>query len=171
MNDYSKLKVLRYPDSRLRAKAAQVEVFDGDLAALAARMIELMHQHKGVGLAATQVGVLKRLFVMSETGELKDARVLINPVLDEMEGAAVSTEGCLSIPGVNVEVRRPIACRIIAQDLDGARIEMRGRDLIARIWQHETDHLNGVLILDRMGPADRIATKKSLKKLEEESDD
>ncbi|MBK8914287.1 MAG: peptide deformylase [Phycisphaerales bacterium] len=167
MSGPSSLRIIHYPDSRLRARSAPVERFDAGLRELAAQMFSLMRESKGVGLAAPQVGVLLRMFVMNATGQPDDDRVLINPVIDEMEGSAQATEGCLSIPGVNVQIRRPVACRIIAQDLAGERVELRGRDLVARIWQHETDHLNGVLILDRMGPTDRVATKKVLRALED----
>lgn len=164
--DVSSLHIIQYPDSRLRAKCAAVEEFDEALALLSRRMVELMRASKGVGLAASQLGVLKRVFVMSVSGEEKDALTIVNPIIDEMEGSATAEEGCLSIPDVRVQVRRPVACRIRGADVHGRPIEMHLRDLAARIVQHETDHLNGVLILDRMGPADKIATKKTLRALE-----
>lgn len=167
MPDPTSLRIIHYPDSRLRARSAPVDRFNAELRDLAARMLTLMRESKGVGLAAPQIGVLLRLFVMNPTGQPSDDRVLVNPVIDEMEGSAVATEGCLSIPGVSVQIRRPVACRIVAQDLAGEPVELRGRDLVARIWQHETDHLNGVLILDRMGPSDRVATRKVLRALED----
>lgn len=160
------LRVLHYPDPRLRKKGAPVESFDGALAALAARMLELMREHAGVGLAAPQVGVALRLFVMNPTGKLEDDRVLVNPEIVASEGHGEAEEGCLSIPEVRVQVRRSLRCRLRAQDLKGDVQEFAAEELVARICQHEIDHLNGVLIIDRMGPGDQIATRKRLRELE-----
>ena len=128
-------------------------------------MIELMVQNKGVGLAAPQVGVLKRLIVVSPTGQAADAMALVNCVIRDREGNVEAEEGCLSLPGVNVRVRLKRAAAW-ALDLAGNPLELE-EDLLARIWQHETDHLDGVLIIDRMGPADRMAVRKTLRALEE----
>ena len=166
MADYSQLKIIHYPDPRLRVVCERIETFDDDLAALAARMLELMKAAPGVGLAAPQVGVTKRMFVMNATQEPEDDQVFVNPVVESLEGAREGEEGCLSIPDVLVQVRRSVKCRITAQDLKGEPIELVDEELPARIWQHETDHLDGKLILDRMGPADRIATKRALRELE-----
>jgi peptide deformylase len=118
-------------------------------------------------LAAPQVGVLKRLIVVSPTGQAADAMALVNCVIRDREGNVEAEEGCLSLPGVNVRVRRAKRCRLEALDLAGNPLELEGEDLLARIWQHETDHLDGVLIIDRMGPADRMAVRKTLRALEE----
>lgn len=163
-----KLTVIHYPDPRLRGRCQPVTEFNDDLAALAARMLELMHEHKGVGLAAAQVGVPLRLFVANPTEDRKNDRVYVNPELFDLEGMKEAEEGCLSIPEVHIIVRRPLRARIKAQDLSGAPFERAAEDFEARVWQHETDHLNGVLIIDKMGPSDRIASKKKLKELEEE---
>ena len=165
--DLRKLAVIHYPDPRLRQPCEPVVVFDDDLAALAERMIELMVQDKGVGLAAPQVGVLKRMLVISPSGESKDAVALVNPVIRDREGNVEAEEGCLSLPGVNVRVRRARRCRIEAVDLEGNPLSVEAQDLLARIWQHEADHLDGVLIIDRMGPTDRMAVRKILRALEE----
>lgn len=165
--DLARLTILHYPDPHLRQQCQPVTVFDQKLAALAARMLTLMRKDKGIGLAGPQVGLLIRLFVMNITGEPKDDLVFVNPVIRDRHGNVDGEEGCLSIPGVNVQVRRASRCRIIAQDLSGQPIERDGADLLCRVWQHETDHLDGVLILDRMGPADRIATRRTLRALEE----
>jgi peptide deformylase len=165
--DPGKLAVVHYPDPRLRQPCEPVAVFDESLAALADRMIELMVQNKGVGLAAPQVGVLKRLIVVSPTGQAADAMALVNCVIRDREGNVEAEEGCLSLPGVNVRVRRAKRCRLEALDLAGNPLELEGEDLLARIWQHETDPLDGVLIIDRMGPADRMAVRKPLRALEE----
>ena len=161
-----KLTIVRYPDPRLRKNCQPVTEFDGELKALVSRMLELMHEGRGIGLAAPQVGVLKRLFVMNITGEEKDDLVFINPEIHDMHGVREAEEGCLSLPEVYAQIRRASQCTIRAQDLEGKRIELKGEDLLCRVWQHETDHLNGTLILDRMGPGDQIATKKKLKELE-----
>jgi peptide deformylase len=163
--DPAKVTVIHYPDPRLRVKCEPVRDFDDNLAALAARMIELMRTQAGVGLAAPQVGVPLRMFVMNHTGEDADTRVFVNPVITDRQGSAEAEEGCLSLPAVHVQVPRAVQCRIVAQDLKGNPIELAGQDLECRIWQHETDHLEGLLITDRMGPTDRIATKKTLQAL------
>jgi peptide deformylase len=166
--DLESLQVIHYPDPRLRQVAATVTRFDDELAGLAARMFELMRAHKGVGLAAPQVGVSLRLFVMNATGDPGDDRALVNPEIVDPENPREDEEGCLSIPEVRVQVRRAGRCRIKAQDLSGAAIELTDEGLVARIWQHETDHLLGKLIIDRMGPADKIATRQRLRELEED---
>jgi peptide deformylase len=161
------LYIVHYPDARLRKISAPVAQFDDELAALAERMLELMRASKGVGLAAPQVGINRRLIVVNPTGETEDLRVYVNPAIHEPHGSAEAEEGCLSLPGINVQVRRAQNCRLTAQDLQGRPIDMVLTDLPARIVQHETDHLNGVLIIDRMGPTDRIATRRTLKALED----
>jgi peptide deformylase len=162
------LHIVHYPDPRLRVRCTPVERFDAELEQLVERMYELMRVGKGVGLAAPQVGITQRLFVMNPSGEPDDNHVFINPVIRDAHGAAEAEEGCLSLPGVNVRVRRAQTCRIDAQDLAGNPVSAEVEDLVARICQHETDHLNGVMIIDRMGPSDKIATRKTLKALEEQ---
>jgi peptide deformylase len=165
--DVDKLYIIHYPDPRLRAVAEDVTSFDGELQALVARMVELLAREKGLGLAAPQLGINKRLAIISPTGQPDDIRVLVNPVLHDLHGSLETEEGCLSLPGINVQVRRAQRCRVTAQDLAGRKIEQTLEDLPARICQHETDHLNGVLIIDRMGPSDRVATRRTLKALED----
>lgn len=167
-DDLNNLRIIHYPDPRLREQCEPVTEFDGRLSALVERMYELMETGKGVGLAAPQVGVLKRLFVMNPTGEPGDRRVLVNPRINDMHGSVEAEEGCLSLPAINVQVRRAQRCRVSAQDVQGNPVEFEARDLLCRIVQHETDHLNGTLILDRMGPSDRIATKKTVRALEQQ---
>jgi peptide deformylase len=162
-----RLYIVHYPDARLRKVSAPVAEFGPELEALVQRMLALMETGKGVGLAAPQVGVNRRLFVMNPTGEPQDVRVLVNPAIHDPRGSVEAEEGCLSLPGVNVQVRRAQRCRVTAQDVHGQPLELELEDLPARVVQHETDHLNGVLIIDRMGPTDRIATRKTLRALEE----
>ncbi len=161
------LGIIHYPDPRLRRQAEPVQAFDEKLAAFVQRMFELMETGRGVGLAAPQVGVNLRLFVMNPTGEPDGLQVLINPDIHDMEGSIEAEEGCLSLPDVTAQIRRARRCRVTAQDLQGRPLELDAEDLLSRVVQHETDHLNGVLIIDRMGPSDRIATKKTLKSLED----
>jgi peptide deformylase len=162
-----RLRIIHYPDPRLRRPAVEATRFDDDLAALARRMLELMHAARGVGLAAPQVGVALRLFVANVSEDPNADQVFVNPVIHDAEGAREAEEGCLSIPDVRVQVRRAVRCRITAQDLSARPVELVGQDLPARVWQHEMDHLNGILILDRMSPSDRIATRRILQELEQ----
>jgi len=163
-----RLNIIRYPDPRLRKHCEPVEVFDASLAAMTRRMLELMRTADGVGLAAPQVGVLVRLFVCNVTGDPKDDMIFVNPQLADLEGAAIGEEGCLSLPDTTVNVRRAVRCRMTAQNLEGETFETSGVDLLARVWQHETDHLEGRLIADRMSEADKIANRRALKKLEQD---
>ncbi|MEX2673010.1 MAG: peptide deformylase [Phycisphaeraceae bacterium] len=160
------LRVVYYPDPVLRRKAAPVEQITDEVRDVAERMVELMHQHRGVGLAAPQVGLSWRMFVANPTGEVEQDRVFINPVLTLSETVDVYEEGCLSLPGINADVRRPIHAVIEATDLAGETVRLESDDLPARVWQHEMDHLNGVLILDRMSEIDRTASKRAIKELE-----
>jgi peptide deformylase len=168
-DDAKDLKIIRWPDPRLKKKSEQVSAFDEDLRKLAARMLELMRECKGVGLAAPQVGVNLRLFVANPTGKPEDDKVYVNPVLSDAEGDEEGEEGCLSLPDINVKVTRPTArVRMQARDLSGEPFEQVGSGFITRIWQHENDHLNGILILDRMGAVAKLANRKRLKELEDE---
>ena len=160
------LEIIKYPDPRLRASCAGVVEFDAGLADLARRMLELMKQSNGVGLAGPQVGNRLRLFVCNHTGEPEDDLVIINPELSELEGCAEASEGCLSIPDVLVDIRRAERCRLKAQDAEGNTFELWGEGLRARVWQHEYDHLRGRLILDYMNEASRIANRRIIKQLE-----
>jgi len=168
---FEDLKIIKYPDPRLRRMSEPVTRFDDELAALAARMFELMKGARGVGLAAPQVGHNIRLFVMNPTGEPDDARVYVNPVLSEADGEEEGEEGCLSLPNVNAKVWRSKKLRIQAQDLQGNPIDESADGYFARVWQHETDHLNGTMIIDRMGPVARLAARRILRELQQKWDD
>ena len=167
----SDLKIIFYPDPRLRKTSDTVTVFDQSLKDLATRMLELMRTARGVGLAAPQVGENVRMFVMNPTGEEGDDRIYVNPVLADAEGEEEGEEGCLSLPGINAKVWRSKTLKMQAQDLAGNRIEETADGYIARIWQHETDHLNGTMIIDRMGPVARLASRRILKELQQKWDD
>jgi len=171
MVDYTLLKIVSYPDPRLKRISAPVERFDANLAALASRMFELMREAGGVGLAAPQVGMNIRLFVANPTGKPEDDRVYVNPELYDAEGEESAEEGCLSLPGIKADILRAKAVRLRAKDLQGNVIELADSGYLPRIWQHEFDHLNGTLILDRMGPTAKMEAKKTLKELEEKWDE
>jgi peptide deformylase len=160
------LQIIMYPDPRLRKVSRDVERFDDELESLAARMLALMRQNEGVGLAAPQVGVLLRMFVCNPTGDPKDDHVYVNPKLTDFSGQGDREEGCLSIPDVNVNVRRPQSCKMHAFDVKGRPLEEEAANLLARCWQHECDHLEGRLIIDRMSESDKIANRKVLRQLE-----
>jgi len=166
--DPDSLTIVHYPDPTLRQTAEPIAEVDDAVRAVALKMIELMHKAPGVGLAAPQVGLAWRLFVANPSGDEGDDRVYINPQLTELAGGnAARDEGCLSLPGVNVEVIRPTHASIRATGLDGQVFEESADGLLARIWQHEYDHLDGIMIIDKMGPMDRMANKRAIKELEE----
>lgn len=165
--DLEKLRLTHYPDPVLRKVCKPVEVFDDPLRRVADRMLELMRADKGVGLAASQVGLLIRLFVCNPTGEPGDDLVAVNPELFDLVGTAEHEEGCLCLPEVGVLVRRAQSATLRAYDLAGRPFERRGQDLEARIWQHEVDHLNGRLIIDYMSEVSEVANRRALKQLRE----
>ena len=164
---YQDLKIILYPDPRLKKISKPVVTFDEKLHALANRMFELMRQAKGVGLAAPQVGANLRLFIINPTGEPKDDRVYVNPILSEADGEEEGEEGCLSLPDLHASILRNKRMRMQAQDLEGNPFEQIETGYIPRIWQHEFDHLNGTLILDRMGETARMGFRKNLRELED----
>jgi peptide deformylase len=161
------LKIVIYPDPRLKKVSAPISAFDAELRDLAAEMFKLMRQEKGVGLAAPQIGRNIRLFVMNATGEPQDDRVYVNPILTEASGEEEAEEGCLSIPELRVNVIRSQSLRMQAHDWEGHPVEQTADGYVARIWQHETDHLNGILLTDRMGAVAKIRNRGLLKELEE----
>jgi peptide deformylase len=142
-------QVRQYGDPVLRAKALPIDVFDDELRAEVARMGALMHDSLGIGLAATQVGVLHRLLVYRVEPDAP-VNALVNPVIEySSEELEWAEEGCLSLPAVHVEVERPVFVRVRAKDEHGDDVVVEASGLEARVIQHEVDHLDGVLILDR----------------------
>jgi peptide deformylase len=140
-------QIRQYGDPALRMRAEEVEAFDDELRKVTERMISLMHDAEGIGLAATQVGILRRFFVCSLDGE---DRVLVNPVVTPVgDETNVDTEGCLSLGSVRVSVERASSVRVEAQDERGERVVLELEGFPARIVQHELDHLDGTLMLDR----------------------
>ena len=159
------MKILNYPHPTLRAKARPVTTLDGEVLRAAAGMLDLMYKHEGLGLAAQQVGLDYQLLVINFAGdpEQKDKEVVaINPVILESKGAVKDREGCLSFPGLYQDIRRAKAVRVQYYDLTGQAKEMTCTDLAARVWQHEIDHLQGVLFIDKMGPLARLSSRKDL---------
>jgi peptide deformylase len=154
-------RIRQYGDPALRMKAREVETYDGDLERLVERMTHLMHDAQGVGLAATQVGVLRRLFVFVDEGE---DRVLVNPVITERsQEASTDDEGCLSLQGVLVPVERSIGVTIEGAEVKGEPLRFELVEPTARVVQHELDHLDGVLILDRTDDESRRAALGKLR--------
>lgn len=164
------MEVLRYPDPRLRQVAAPLrpEDLDASFLALVERMYELMAERRGVGLAATQVGVPLRVFVANPTGDAADRRAYVSPRIAAYEGTVVNEEGCLSVPGVNTRIKRHAKVTLEAMDLAGRAIRVEADGLLARIFQHETDHLDGKLLIDRMGTVARLSHRAAIKQLEED---
>ena len=164
--DVSRLEIVQYPNPVLRTVARPVDSIDDTVRAVAARMIDLMHDADGAGLAAPQVGLSWRMFVTRGIDDEPD-RVHVNPELGDLGGDMdVRPEGCLSLPGITLDIRRPMNSTLTCLDLDGRSVTLTSIDLQARIWQHEMDHLNGILIIDKMTPMDRIANRRLLKELE-----
>jgi peptide deformylase len=155
-------QIRQYPDPVLRMEARPVEEFDEDLRRLAERMTELMKDANGVGLAATQVGVLRRVFVFAPSED--EVAVLVNPQLvAKSDEVSTDDEGCLSMQGITVPVERPVTVRLEGKDATGADVAFDLEDLPARIAQHEFDHLDGVLIIDRTTPEARREAMAALR--------
>lgn len=158
----AKLRILEFPDPRLRKKAAPVETVDESLNTLIDDMFETMYAAPGIGLAATQVDVHKRLLVADVSSDQSDPRVFINPVIVEKDGVAVTEEGCLSVPGYYEEVERAEHVRVRFLDRDGDEVETELEGLLAVCVQHEIDHLDGKLFVDYLSEAKRQRIRKRL---------
>lgn len=164
------LEVRIYPDPVLRRGGQTVTVFDQALRDTAARMFEAMYEEVGVGLAAPQVGIEQKLLVLNPSGSKKDREqemVLINPRITKKKGREFDEEGCLSFPGIHADVERWIDITVTYQDLDGKEQTMKATDLLSRIVQHELDHLDGVLFVDRLTAADKLRVRQKLEDLEQ----
>lgn len=166
--DPAEFRLRHWPDPVLLKTAAPVEVFDDALADRIARMWEIMYEEKGVGLAAPQVGWSVRLLLQNPSGSADDtseAQVIINPRILKKWGKHVHQEGCLSFPEIFVDIQRPAGIRLAWQDETGAEHEADLNEFPARILQHEMDHLEGVLLVHRMSPVDRIRYRYELEEL------
>lgn len=181
--DPARLSIVHYPDPILRTRCRPVPEVNDEVRAVGVRMIELMEEARGLGLAAPQVGLPWRMFVCHVPAEEDDGRgepvrpgvlrgteaptVYINPVLTEpVNPVEASNEGCLSLPDINGDIPRPRGITITALDLWGEAFTQTATGLLARCWQHETDHLDGVLILDRMSQLSRLRVRSAVRGLE-----
>ncbi|MEW6215636.1 MAG: peptide deformylase [Nitrospirota bacterium] len=160
------LDIKKYPEKILKEKTTYVEDIDGNIQRLIDDMIDTMYAARGVGLAANQVGVSKRLCVMdvSTKEEKRPLIVLINPLVVEKEGIVEAEEGCLSIPGYITTIKRAGKVYVKALNREGKPIEIEGTGLLAKALQHEIDHLDGLLIIDRISPIKREFFKRRYKK-------
>ncbi|MEM9660811.1 MAG: peptide deformylase [Planctomycetota bacterium] len=175
----SELRLRIHPDPALRVRATEVGSVDDSVRALADKMIEIMREADGIGLAAQQVGLDIRMFVCDVPSEQDSVpadgvaigttgpMVCINPEIAEpSDDRSPFEEGCLSLPGLRGDVMRPEAVTLRALNAEGERVEVRGAGLLARCWQHEIDHLDGVLIIDRMTQMSRLKVRRKLRQLE-----
>jgi len=161
------LKIVKYPEKVLETPTEEVTKFDDELKKLVADMFETMYAAPGVGLAAPQVGVSKRVFVMDCSGGKDPAQkiAMINPRVVMKEGEQTGEEGCLSFPGIYFLVMRAMRAVVRAQDVDGKEFEVDGMELTARCMLHEKDHLDGVLFIERTSPLKREMVKRGIRKL------
>jgi peptide deformylase len=159
------LPILRFPDERLRTIAKPVTVFDGGLRQLVEDMAETMYEAPGIGLAATQVNVHRRVVVIDVSEDQKALQVFINPVIETVNGMQTYEEGCLSVPGVYDKVDRPSEVRVSYQDLEGNARILETDGLLAICIQHEIDHLNGKVFVDHLSRLKQTRIKNRLAKL------
>ena len=164
-------EIRKYPDPVLRAKTARVEAIDESISRLIEDMVETMHAAPGVGLAANQVGVSLQVAVIDismreekERGKRHPLVVIINPVIVSSEGSVVEEEGCLSIPDYAETVKRAARVKVRAQDRTGKSFELEAEGLMAKALQHEIDHLNGILFVDRLSTLKKSIFKRKYKK-------
>jgi len=163
------MDIRTYGDATLRRKAKPIDTIDDEVRNLCQLMVEVMIRENGVGLAAPQIGISKRIFVMDADGELY---IFINPELVELsEETEEVREGCLSVPGVNAMLARSTRAVVEGLNLDGERIRLEGEGIIARAIQHEMDHLNGNLYLDRLSTARRQSLIKEFQRKQREEDE
>ncbi len=163
--------ILHYPDKRLRERGKKVEAVTPEIRALIDDMAETMYAAPGVGLAATQIGEAIQLFVIdiADSDEPSDLRVFINPEIVESQGEIVWQEGCLSFPGIQEDIDRAAKVRVRALDRDGKPFELEAEGLLAVAIQHEYDHLQGLLMIDHMGPLKKRLTHRKMLKREEQA--
>src|SRR5262245_57627729 len=163
------VKIVHYPHPSLRHPARPLTGIDAKVRDLARAMLDLMYEQRGLGLAAPQVGLPLQMFVVNYAGDpaQKDKEgVYINPVILDRKGTQEGEEGCLSFPKLYQKVRRAKTVKGQAYNLDGQAVELELSDLPARLWQHETDHLHGVLFIDKLGPIGRLAARGWLRDFE-----
>ena len=160
------MKIVTYPAPVLRQNAKPLVRIDGEIRRKVEEMMELMYQADGIGLAAPQVGWSVRLFIIDTDGNRTGEKVFINPTILETDGEQNKEEGCLSFPGILGKVIRAQRIKGQAYNLEGQKMDIEADGLFARAWQHELDHLNGCLFIDKMSPASRLSISHQLKELE-----
>ncbi len=166
--DSSALEIIHYPHPTLRHIARPIQRVDDELRNIIRQMFPLMYEARGVGLAANQIDLPLRVFITNLEVEPEEGeeRVFINPVISQPKGIDEQEEGCLSIPGVNGNVKRPERVKIQAYDLDGQAVDLTVDGLFARVVQHEVDHLHGVLFTDRLSETGKMAVRDEMEELE-----
>jgi peptide deformylase len=167
MVDVDRCRITRYPAAVLGKRAEPVERVNDNIRRFVRKMTEIMLKNKGVGLAAPQVGVSLRLFIISLDGTAENVRVYVNPTVTPIGELDTIDEGCLSVPGVFTKIPRYKRCEVTATDLDGNELTEQAEGLYSRALQHEYDHIEGITIVNRMGQVARIAHRRHLKKLAE----
>ncbi|MBI5361452.1 MAG: peptide deformylase [Planctomycetes bacterium] len=160
------MKLLFYPHPILKQKAAPIKEVTEETRRVAAAMLEIMAQNKGIGLAGNQVGYPFRIVVINLTGEKKNDLILVNPRIISAEGEEICEEGCLSFPEITGKIARAKKVCVQFTDLAGKQLTAEAEDLLARAVQHEVDHLDAVLFISRLSPAEKQAFRTKLKQLE-----
>jgi peptide deformylase len=167
------VRILKYPHPTLRHKSKPLRRVDAELKKIVRQMFDLMYFHKGIGLASNQVDLPYRLFIInlaSDPAAVDEEKVFINPVISKRTGMAEADEGCLSFPEIFAPVRRPEKCVVSAYNLSGEEVHLELSGMFARAVQHEYDHLDGVLFIDRLAPSKLAAIREDLEELQLEFD-
>ena len=165
------MRIVRYPHPALRHRSKPLRRVDSQLKTMIREMFDLMYEQEGIGLAGNQVALPYRMFVMNVRGDpaaKEEEYVFINPVITHAKGAVEDREGCLSFPEIFARVKRPEKIRVDAYSVDGQELSYEMDGLYARVVQHETDHLDGILFVDRLSPANELAVKEDVSALERE---
>ncbi len=165
------MKIVTYPHPALRHVARPLTSIDKKVHLQVGAMLDLMYEGKGLGLAGPQVALPYQIFVMNlkvDPNERQHEEAYINPLIVERKGSVEGEEGCLSFPGFFQKVRRAKTIRAQAYNLKGELVEINAADMVARVWQHEVDHLHGELFIDKLGPIARMASRGDIKKFEHE---
>ena len=162
------MEIIHYPHPTLRHNSKTIRRIDRELQSAVREMFELMYDARGIGLAANQVDLPLQMFILNVSGDPDNGEelVFVNPVVDQPKGSQVSEEGCLSIPGVHADVNRPSQIHVMAYDLAGNEIDMVVDGLLARVIQHEYDHLHGVLFVDRISDSAKKQIAQELEAFE-----
>lgn len=163
----SELQLVTYPHPSLKSPAKLVSVFDSELEQTIKAMIDLMYKEDGIGLAAPQVGLSKRLFVIDVSNSLNEPQWFINPKIVDKQGECESREGCLSLPGIYIDVKRAEKITVEYQDEKGHPVSLTAEGLTARAIQHEYDHLEGIVLLEHLSQLKKMMAIKKLKKYQQ----